>query len=116
MNNPFTLTFGREPINRIDRLEQKDYVVNSFESNPPSNQVCMVTGVRGSGKTVFLTEIGKYFGVDTSSIKAINSGRNHYSSDLSYPIRNFRGSMNSQSVETILAKRSTPDIDTLVEM
>ena len=59
MNNPFTLTFGREPINRIDRLEQKDYVVNSFESNPPSNQVCMVTGVRGSGKTVFLTEIGK---------------------------------------------------------
>ena len=61
MNNPFTLTFGREPINRIDRLEQKDYVVNSFESNPPSNQVCMVTGVRGSGKTVFLTEIGKYF-------------------------------------------------------
>lgn len=36
MNNPFTWTFGREPINRIDRLEQKDYVVNSFESNPPS--------------------------------------------------------------------------------
>lgn len=61
MNNPFTLTFGREPINRIDRLEQKEYVINSFESNPPSNQVCMVTGVRGSGKTVFLTEIGKYF-------------------------------------------------------
>ena len=26
MNNPFTLTFGREPINRIDRLEQKEYV------------------------------------------------------------------------------------------
>ena len=66
--------------------------------------------------TCTCSEIGKYFGVDTSSIKAINSGRNHYSSDLSYPIRNFRGSMNSQSVETILAKRSTPDIDTLVEM
>ena len=60
-------------------------------------------------------EIGKYFGVDTSAIKAINSGRNHFSPQLKYPIRNFRGVANSQSVETILAKRSTSTIDTLME-
>ena len=66
--------------------------------------------------TCTCSEIGKYFGVDTSSIKAINAGRNHYSENIKYPIRNFRGRTNSQSVETILAKRSTPDIDTLVEM
>lgn len=61
-------------------------------------------------------EIGLYFGFDTSAIKAINSGRNHYDKNIKYPIRNFRGKANSQSVETILAKRSTKAIDTPLEM
>lgn len=62
------------------------------------------------------SEIAVYFGLDTSSVKAINSGRNHYDENVSYPIRNFRGKANSQSVEAILAKRSTVTIDTLLEM
>lgn len=61
-------------------------------------------------------EIGAYFGYDTSTIKAINSGRNHYNENIHYPIRNFRGKANSQSVEAILAKRSTGTIDTSSEM
>lgn len=61
-------------------------------------------------------EIGAYFGFSTSTIKAINSGRNHYSESIKYPIRNFRGKVNSQSVEAILAKRSTETIDTSLEM
>lgn len=61
-------------------------------------------------------EIGQYFGFDTSAIKAINSGRNHYIDTLKYPIRNFRGKAGSQSVEAILAKRSTETIDTSLEM
>lgn len=61
-------------------------------------------------------EIGAYFGFSTSTIKAINSGRNHYSDKLNYPIRNFRGKANSQPVEAILAKRSTETIDTSPEM
>ena len=61
MENPFTLTFGKEPINRIDRTLQKDEIIEGFEGEHPSNQVCMITGVRGTGKTVLLTEIGKYF-------------------------------------------------------
>lgn len=61
-------------------------------------------------------EIGQYFGFDTSTIKAINSGRNHHMDNINYPIRNFRGKSNSQSVEAILAKRSTETIDTSLEM
>lgn len=61
-------------------------------------------------------EIGQYFGFSSSTIKAINAGRNHYKEDIKYPIRNFRGKANSQSVEAILAKRSTETIDTSLEM
>ena len=61
-------------------------------------------------------EIGQYFGFSGSAIKAINTGRNHYDKNLTYPIRNFRGKANTQSVETILAKRSTETIDTSLEM
>lgn len=61
-------------------------------------------------------EIGQYFGFSGSTIKAINSGRNHHQDNIKYPIRNFRGVANSQSVETILAKRSTETIDTSLEM
>ena len=62
------------------------------------------------------SEIGRYFGIDSSSVKAINSGRNHFTEGIKYPIRNFRGKANSQSVETILAKRSTPDSEIQAEM
>lgn len=61
MVNPFTLTFGKEPLNRIDRTCQSEEIIEGFLSDHPSNQVYMVTGVRGSGKTVFLTGIGKCF-------------------------------------------------------
>lgn len=57
--------------------------------------------------TCTCSEIAQYFGFNTSTVKAINSGRNHYNPKLKYPIRNFRGKAGSQSVETILAKRST---------
>ena len=60
--------------------------------------------------TCTCAEIAQYFGFNTSAIKAINSGRNHYDENISYPIRNFRGKSNSQSVEAILAKRSTKTI------
>ena len=62
------------------------------------------------------SEIGKYFGLSGSAVKAINSGRNLFMDNIKYPIRNFRGEANSQSVEAILAKRSTETIDTSLEM
>ena len=69
-----------------------------------------------ANSTCTCAEIGAYFGFDTSTIKAINSGKNHHDDNISYPIRNFRGKANSQSVEAILAKRSTEAIDTPPEM
>ena len=62
------------------------------------------------------SEIGAHYGYSTSSIKAINSGTHHHVEGIQYPIRTFRGSANSQSVEAILAKRSTKTIDTFLEM
>ncbi len=64
MRNPFTLTFGKSPINYIERTMQKNDIINSFSDDNPSYQVCMITGVRGSGKTVMLTEIARYFRED----------------------------------------------------
>lgn len=61
-------------------------------------------------------EIAQYFNTSTSAIKHINAGRNYFDPSITYPIRNFRGSANSQSVEAILAKRSTETIDTPSEM
>ena len=76
------------------------------------NQICYL--LKNSQCTC--AEIGQYFGFSSSTIRAINSGRNHYDKNINYPIRNFRGKAGSQSVEAILAKRSTETIDTSLEM
>lgn len=57
--NPYTITFGKEPKLSIPRTQQATTVVDSFGAEEPSNQVFMVTGPRGSGKTVFMTEVAK---------------------------------------------------------
>ena len=55
--NPFSLTFGKEPVKAISRDKQISEIVEGFTSPNPEFQVCMITGVRGSGKTVMLTEV-----------------------------------------------------------
>jgi len=57
MNNPFTLTFGLEPKNYIERKEISDYIINDFSSSNPSSYIYLLTGIRGSGKTVFMYSI-----------------------------------------------------------
>ena len=57
MKNPFSLTFGKEPLSLISRNLQNEEIITSFRSENPDFQVCMLTGVRGSGKTVALTSI-----------------------------------------------------------
>ena len=61
MANPYTLMFGKEPNNMISRISQSDEVFEMFTADEPSQQIYMITGVRGSGKTVFMTEISKRF-------------------------------------------------------
>jgi len=55
--NPYTLTFGIKPKEYIERLSDTQEVLGNFLSEEPSQQIYMITGVRGSGKTVFLTTI-----------------------------------------------------------
>ena len=58
-NNPYSLIFGKEPKQMISRSSAMAEVVEVFCESEPSQQVFMITGVRGSGKTVLMTEISK---------------------------------------------------------
>ena len=60
-SNPYTLTFGKEPSETIMRPLQTDEITSTFQSNNPSQQVYMITGVRGAGKTVFMSEVSHFF-------------------------------------------------------
>ena len=59
MKNPYTLMFGREPLQTIPRAVQVNDVVSSLISEPFTPNLYMISGLRGSGKTVFMTEVGK---------------------------------------------------------
>ena len=59
--NPYTLVFGREPEQVISRTVEKETIVSQFTAPHPSQQVYVLTGVRGAGKTVLLTEVSKEF-------------------------------------------------------
>ena len=60
-NNPFTLIFGKEPIMYINSSNQFETLKNNYLSKNPFSSTYLITGVRGSGKTVLLTKISKYF-------------------------------------------------------
>ena len=57
MSNPYTLVFGQPPLEIIERKTQADRIVSEFCQEHPSNYLNLVTGIRGSGKTVFITQI-----------------------------------------------------------
>ena len=57
--NPYSLSFGKEPVQFVERFAQTAMVTDDFFADNPASQVYMITGVRGSGKTVFMTEISK---------------------------------------------------------
>lgn len=57
MNNPFTLSFGKKPQQYVSRLSQPQKILEQFNVPEPSNHIYMITGVRGSGKTVMMTGI-----------------------------------------------------------
>ena len=57
MNNPFTLSFGKKPLQYVSRISQNSEILENFTAAEPSNQIYMITGVRGSGKTVMMAGI-----------------------------------------------------------
>lgn len=77
LENPFSLTFGKEPLSLIARNMQTYEIVQSFKASNPAYHVCMLTGVRGSGKTVSLTTISNEFKQDDQWIVIeLNQERN----------------------------------------
>ncbi len=60
-NNPFTILFGTKPTCYVSRFAETARITNTFESTPSPTTVYMITGIRGSGKTVLLTDISEYF-------------------------------------------------------
>ncbi len=55
--NPFSLNFGIEPNRMISRNNQIDEIVEGFKAASPSTYLYIITGVRGSGKTVTMASI-----------------------------------------------------------
>ena len=60
-HNPFSISFGREPINLIKRNKQFDLIRETFLNDNPMTYAYIITGIRGSGKTVLLSSLCDYF-------------------------------------------------------
>lgn len=60
MPNTFNLTFGKEP-NNIILSNDMDEIINNFTIDNPHFYAYLITGVRGSGKTVMLSRLKNIF-------------------------------------------------------
>ena len=56
-NNPFNITFGEQPKSFIPRAIEVTQITDAFDSETPESKVFVITGPRGSGKTVLLSHI-----------------------------------------------------------
>ena len=56
-DNPFTPTFGKQPVKYINRYENMDNIISTFEADNPISQSYLISGIRGSGKTVLMTSV-----------------------------------------------------------
>ncbi len=65
--NPFNIIFGMKPQSFIVRQENREEILNDFK-NSEHGSIAIVTGVRGSGKTVFLSDIAKELGMEKNWI------------------------------------------------
>lgn len=115
MDNPFTLTFGKEPLSIINRDYEINEVYESFISPNPDSHTFLITGVRGSGKTVFMTSIANtlkkdrnWIVCDLSSdfdlIKSLTANLNSIKEVLKVSISSFENQMKSNDVAVYLDK------------
>ena len=115
MDNPFTLTFGKEPLSIINRDYEINEVYESFISPNLDSHTFLITGVRGSGKTVFMTSIANtlkkdrnWIVCDLSSdfdlIKSLTANLNSIKEVLKVSISSFENQMKSNDVAVYLDK------------
>ena len=61
MSNPFTVSFGKSPLEEIERPTQINEIIDVFSAQPIDRQIYIITGIRGSGKTVMMSSVAKRF-------------------------------------------------------
>lgn len=61
MQNPFNVTFGELPTSLVSRENEINLIKNTFNNEKPESKVFIITGTRGSGKTVLLTYLANEF-------------------------------------------------------
>ena len=67
-SNPYSLVFGKEPSMHIVRIAQITDIVQAFSADIPPHQAYILTGLRGSGKTVMLSDVAKELKKDSDWI------------------------------------------------
>ncbi len=60
--NPYTLQFSYIPPKYIERIEITNEIIGNFTRDVPTYRGMFITGVRGSGKTVMLSDIRNKIG------------------------------------------------------
>ena len=76
-NNPFCLSFGKEPDRYVERADAYSRITDTFNSISPSSNCYLIMGVRGSGKTVLLSTIlNEYRESNDWVVVSLNPGRN----------------------------------------
>ncbi len=55
--NPYTIGFGKIPSKYFSRDILIDSIIEEFDSEDPDEQAFKITGIRGTGKTVILSDI-----------------------------------------------------------
>ena len=84
--NPFTLSFGKEPKEYIRRNAEYQDIISDFDKENSTSNIYIITGVRGSGKTVLLTSLYKYFDEQNDYIAVDLNTRNLMLEDLAAAI------------------------------
>ena len=67
-NNPYTLSFGKQPEEYIVRAREKDELIEKLTATPPVSNYYIITGIRGSGKTVLLTSVSNELEKDDNNV------------------------------------------------
>lgn len=62
MSNPYPPVFRHPPLEMVERKNQAERIISEFCQEHPSNFLKLVTGIRGCGKTVFITKIANRLG------------------------------------------------------